>query len=922
MKKFLLLLILFGAHFAYSQCEPEDCLSSLPPIGGICDTLLMEGRVNEEYLNQISFHITNECIDASTLADVPLGYIKVTQMYNFIFSNLPQGLTAQTNQPSYTPPANGCGGLSGIPTEAGVFETTLTFLIDANVFLFSNCTFSLGSETGQEISSSLLLNILPDPNFSGIEEGQVFCYLADAVELIPTGTLGGEFTGPGVEGNFFNPSAAGAGTHTITYTVSAQEGEAIAPTTDNYSITITVEELEEVQEQVVLCQGDFYSLIDGTIVTEAGFYTAIDFLSSDCPVQYNYEISLEIPEEVFLQESICSGLLYQLPDGSFTDAEGEYFFLLESLNGCDSLVNILLEVLPIPVTEIDVSICPGSSYELPDGSSVQEEGIYSLFLPDAEGCTQEYLIEINFAPTDSVGIETGICEGGTYTLPDGTLVDSAGLYFVMLQNGFGCDSLVVIQLSLDSSQVIQVFDGFCAGSSYLLPDGTSVDSAGLYITIDTSAVDCITEVYTHLVQWPTYQDTFSFSICYKDSLQLPDGSFTNQEGEYFFALSSLNGCDSLLTILVAIDSFQLSFIEAQFCEGDDYLLPDGTLVNQPGTYTTIDSSGLDCPLLITTALSRINSSSITFEKSICEGDVYILPDSTSTQSPGNYFFTYTGSNGCDSLVVINLSVDSLITSEVEVTICSGSGYVLPNGQIVFEAGEYVTIDSLGTCPNSTTTWLSLEEPFETYLEASACQQDGYILPDGNLAIETGLYTFELLSLNGCDSTLLIDLNIVNQVDFEFQVSEFSLLTSNLSTEGNYLWDFGDGSQSEEFSPIHIYAEPGVYTVCLTLIDECGTLTICKEIEIVETSLRSSLAFEGWVMPNPFKEDFQLMLDSRGSSMHLQWEIMNTTGNVLSASEGYIQNSQVKFSGNDLSPGIYYLKVFNKDAFKIFKIIKL
>jgi hypothetical protein len=922
MKKIILLFAIIYSHWAIAQCEPEDCLSTLPPIGGICDTVVMDGRVNQEYFDQISFHITNECIDASTLADVPLGYIKVTQMYDFVFSNLPQGLTAQTNLPSYVPPANGCGGLSGIPTEAGVFETTLTFLINANVFLFSNCTFSLGSENGQEISSSLFLNILPDPVFTGIEEGQLFCFLDPSVELTPVGTQGGEFTGPGVEGNFFNPSIAGAGTHTITYSVTAQEGAAIAPTSDSFSITITVEELEEVLEIVSFCLGDFYSLIDGTLVTEAGLYTAIDPNAPDCPIQYNYEVFVEIPEEVFLEESLCSGLLYELPDGSLTETQGEYFFILESINGCDSFVNIFLEFLPIPTVELSANICPGDSFVLPNGSSVQEEGIYTILVPDEEGCTQEFIVEVSFAPVDSVWVEASICEGGSYSLPDGSTVELPGLYTVTLQNSFGCDSTISINISLDSSQVIQVFGGFCFGSTYTLPDGSMVDTAGLYITIDSTSSNCITEIRTQLVQWDTYSDTFTYVICFKDSLELPNGTYTNQEGDYSFSLLSTQGCDSLVTYQIAVDSFQLISLEAQFCEGDSYELPDGTMVTQPGIYPVIDSSGLDCPLLIITELSRINATSITFEKRICAGDTYVLPDSTSTQSPGSYSFTYTALNGCDSLVIINLSLDSLLFSEVEVTICEGSGYVLPNGQIVFEAGEYTTIDSLSTCLNTTVTTLTLEAPIELELEAEACQQEGYTLPDGSLATESGRYTFELFSINGCDSLIHIDLNIINWVDFDFEITEFTINTTNLSSEGDYLWNFGDGTTSEEISPNHPYNESGNYTICLTLNDDCGELILCKEIQILETSLFNPMELEVLVIPNPFTNDFQLVMDSKYSSLSLQWEISNSTGKVLQVSEGYIQSPTLYFSGNDYSSGVYFLKIFNKDTLKILKLIKL
>ncbi len=40
----------------------------------------------------------------------------------------------------------------------------------------------------------------------------------------------------------------------------------------------------------------------------------------------------------------------------------------------------------------------------------------------------------------------------------------------------------------------------------------------------------------------------------------------------------------------------------------------------------------------------------------------------------------------------------------------------------------------------------------------------------------------------------------------------------------YLWDFGDGAQGSDASPVHVYQNPGIYTVRLTITDDSGTST--------------------------------------------------------------------------------------------------
>lgn len=43
---------------------------------------------------------------------------------------------------------------------------------------------------------------------------------------------------------------------------------------------------------------------------------------------------------------------------------------------------------------------------------------------------------------------------------------------------------------------------------------------------------------------------------------------------------------------------------------------------------------------------------------------------------------------------------------------------------------------------------------------------------------------------------------------------------------DYAWDFGDGSTSTLMNPVHNYTSPGVYTVCLTLLDQSTGNPVC------------------------------------------------------------------------------------------------
>ena len=239
MKKLLLCLAgLFSlSYISRAQCTPVDCSASLPVYGGVCDTLLMDGNVNQLYSDFESFVLTDNCFDAGLIDPSQAGNdIRITNVDNFTFGGLPNGISVVPNQSSYQPPSGsyivGCALFSGTPTEAGIFQDTMYFLADVLL-----CVFPIASNDNAA-NYVIWMTIFPDPSFTGL--AATYCETDASAVLTPTGTTGGTFSGPGVTGSTFDPSIAGVGTHTIWYVVSAQEGLAVAPATDSSSMTVAV----------------------------------------------------------------------------------------------------------------------------------------------------------------------------------------------------------------------------------------------------------------------------------------------------------------------------------------------------------------------------------------------------------------------------------------------------------------------------------------------------------------------------------------------------------------------------------------------------------------------------------------------------------------------------------------------------------
>ncbi len=109
-------------------------------------------------------------------------------------------------------------------------------------------------------------------------------------------------------------------------------------------------------------------------------------------------------------------------------------------------------------------------------------------------------------------------------------------------------------------------------------------------------------------------------------------------------------------------------------------------------------------------------------------------------------------------------------------------------------------------------------------------------PTFNLT-EAGTYNVELIVSNleeENSKTINQYIKVMNltEAKFAYVQNELNVAFENNSTDGSdYFWDFGDGETSNAMSPLHNYAEEGVYTVKLTVGSPCNNETIEKVISV-------------------------------------------------------------------------------------------
>lgn len=446
-------------------------------------------------------------------------------------------------------------GSNFIPANAGVGTYNVTY------------TYTDGNSCTNIATQQVIVDTIPVVSFTGLDSE--YCVDASAVTL--TGSpAGGTFSGPGISGDDFDPSVAGAGTHSITYYFADGFG-----CDDSQTQTVVVNPLP-----VLSISGINSSYCeDGGLDTLAGVPSGGTFSGTG---MFN---------NIF--DPIDAGVGNHTVTYEYTDT-----------NGCYNSVDSILEVNPLPVvnfTGLETEYCIDGTVDtltgIPSGGTFSGTGISgNTFDPnaagigthnitytytDANGCTNSVTIstEVVNLPTvsfaglnleycvdESASTLTGIPSGGTFSGPgiSGNSFDPAvagqGTHTITYTytDGFSCNNSISQQVVVNPLPVIN-FSGL----------------ASLY---------CISAPPAQLFSNPSSGGSFSGSGVILNTFEPAFAGIGTHT--VTFNYTDTNGCSNSLsqqTEVVALPVVSFSGLDTAYCVNESNV----TLVGSPagGSFT-------------------------------------------------------------------------------------------------------------------------------------------------------------------------------------------------------------------------------------------------------------------------------------------------------------------------------------------------
>ncbi|MEX1003122.1 MAG: T9SS type A sorting domain-containing protein [Crocinitomicaceae bacterium] len=397
---------------------------------------------------------------------------------------------------------------------------------------------------------------------------------------------------------------------------------------------------------------------------------------------------------------------------------------------------------------------------------------------------------------------------------------------------------------------------------------------------------------------PILYDSISLSICNGDSYSFGGNVLTNT-GIYKDTLTSVNGCDSVVTLNLLINN-PLTGVDTQTaCES--FTWTNGNTYTANTTLATDTLTSVNgCDSVVTLYLIVNYADATTDTQTACgsytwtDGNTYTTSNTTATQ-------TLTNLAGCDSIVTLNLTITNSASVTDSVIACDSYTWIDGNTYTASNSTATHTYTDTNGCAITATLNLTLNNSVSATDTQIACSSYTWI--DGNTyTADNNTATHTLVSSTGCDSLVTLDLTI-NDIDVSTTLNT-NIISANesgatyqwLDCNDNYAVIIGETDQS------YTALSNGDYAVVVTNIN-CTDTSACVNISglgIDGNDSKTGVA----VYPNPTSSSIEIFLSEHfiGKTFWL----FDGAGKIVM--KGACNNKSMILDLSHLESGIYYLKV--------------
>jgi gliding motility-associated-like protein len=511
------------------------------------------------------------------------------------------------------------------------------------------------------------------------------------------------------------------------------------------TVTVFVEEPIERTQLATICEGDSI-LFDGSYRKSSGIYNLI---IGDCDSLIRLDLYVIPPEEEIVNRSFCEGDSVIIESEVFKE-EGSFQINTLSTIGCDSIISLTVEFLLPTMKDSMITICYGDSILL-DGNWYDDNEM--IFVKDLNslGCDSTTFFSIELVDILSDQETVNICEGDSMML-HGLWQSISGDYPDMFTSSSGCDSVFTYHLNVKDTASINLEETICQGDTFFINGQMFLEQTFYTFTMPSSTLcDSTVNLSLSVSELPTR--LVDFPICEGDSVLLND-IWILEEGNYEIRELNENGCDSLLTYQITISEYLTNNLDIIRCEGDTVVLNDMTFTSDTILLDTI--TGVNCPTIRSRHISFAPPSETIMSIEYCQADTFVTSLDTLINT-GTAQEIFTSSNGCDSIIIYDVTFIPRIIQNANYSICAGDSIFLSD-RYYYE--EIMFTDTLVgvQCDSIISYFLSVFDADTSYQEYNIIEGESITINNEEYST-AGEYVQSKTNDISCDSILLINIII-------------------------------------------------------------------------------------------------------------------------------------------------------------------
>ena len=517
-----------------------------------------------------------------------------------------------------------------------------------------------------------------------------------------------------------------------------------------------------------------------------------------------------------------------------------YIHTTKSSIGVDSIFYLNLSILPISTYSYSVTWCRSAGpysypstpeYPLPNLQGLLESDVYrdTLYGANQYGCDSIIELHLEVLDTIVVPIYHSLCDNELpYNHPDKSAdnlqnLTVSGVYRdTLISKLTNCDSVVVLHLQVNYQTQYDTTIYICENHLPYVDSHTNIKYTHSTSYNDTilNIAGCDSIIHVDLIVTDTFHTYLDTTLCSSSAPYYhPDRRAHHlqgllESGVYYDTISSYQyGCDSILILDLTIHPISTYTHSVTWCRSagpynypstPEYPLHNlqGLLESDVYRDTLYGANQYGCDSIIELHLEVLDTIVVPIYHSLCDNELpYNHPDKSADNLQnltvsGVYRDTLISKlTGCDSIVVLHLQVNSTYITPIEVSICDNE---LPYTWMANDAyGIYTKefgIDSTDTfpivkydsmllksiygCDSLVVLTLSIYPTYEFLQQDSICQDptnkywvwiDQFGGKHDSIDIsESGLITIAdtLKTVHGCDSLFGIQLYVKPSYRFD------------------------------------------------------------------------------------------------------------------------------------------------------------